>query len=142
MSRHPPKTTHVTYPSVGVVRRESTRRLSTADPVISHALERIRKDACAGLSAREVLAETGLNRRVAEIRFRRLTGHSVLDEIRSVRLEAAKKLLANKLISVEAIAHQCGYDTLPAFSCFFKAETGLSPRDWRQRTSAIPPTTK
>lgn len=133
MQKRSRKIQSVTYPPLGVVNRESTRRFPKTDKAISLVVERIRKEACNGLTARDVLNELPWSRRVAEVRFKALTGHTILDEIRSVRLTAAKDLLRDGKSSLEAIAHRSGYATLPAFSAFFKAETGFAPSVWKSR---------
>ena len=78
---------------------------------------------------------------MAEIRFRSLTGRSILEEIRAVRLARAKELLGKGTLSEDAIANFCGYKSAAAFSIFFKAETGLSPsaylRQGHHRASPI-----
>ena len=72
---------------------------------------------------------------MAEIRFRKIIGHSILQEIRQVRLEAAKRLLRKPKLEMNFIANKCGYGSSSAFSIFFRAETGLSPTEWRKRLS-------
>lgn len=133
MNKRLHKPTSVCYPCAEVVNRESTRRLLHPDRLISQALERIRKDACTGLSAAEIIKGLPYSRRIAEIRFREATGKSILEEIRDVRLRKAIELLKDTNQSISSIANQTGYDTLPAFSAFFKAKTGLSPRAWQKR---------
>lgn len=127
------KPAHVIYPSTEVVARASTRRLTHPDRIVSAIVERIRKDACTGLTSADVINGLPVSRRIAEIRFRKATGKSILEEIRSIRLQKAIALLKKSDQSISFIAHQTGYATLPAFSAFFRAETGLSPRAWLKR---------
>lgn len=127
------KPSNVAYPSTEVVSRASTRRLAHPDRVVSAIVERIRKDACTGLTAADIIKGLPFSRRIAEIRFREATGKTILEEIRSVRLQKAVALLKESGKSISFIAQQTGYATLPAFSAFFKAETGLSPRAWLKR---------
>ncbi|OQC23509.1 MAG: HTH-type transcriptional activator RhaR [Verrucomicrobia bacterium ADurb.Bin070] len=68
---------------------------------------------------------------MAEIRFRAALGRSILSEIRNVRLETAKTLLANRTTQLGFIANRCGYRSLAAFSVFFRTETGVTPSGWR-----------
>jgi len=119
------------YPPLRVVRRESTHRFTRSDAAVSRAVELIRREACNGLSAAEVLKTFDCSRRMAEMRFRAAVGHSVLEEIRSVRLDLAKRMLSETNVQIGAIANQCGYDTAAAFTTFFKSMTGILPRDWR-----------
>ena len=130
------KPADVTYPCAEVVNRESTRRFANSDKAISEIVERIRKEACSGLSAASVVRGCPYSRRMAEIRFRKMTGKSILEEIRNVRLQKAVELLKSGNHDLTFIAHQTGYATLPAFSAFFKAETGVSPRAWRRRVTS------
>jgi len=118
----------VSYAPLRLIRRQSTRRLTRCDGEVSAALERIRKDACNGLTAHEVLAGFSCSRRMAELRFRKAAGRSVLEEIRSVRLNRAGELLRDPDLKLDAIANWCGYKSAAAFAIFYKAETGKTPR--------------
>ena len=121
------------YAPLRFVPRESSRRLMRVDHVVSRALERIRREACSGLSARTVLADFPCSRRMAEMRFRALVGRSVLQEIRAVRLDKAKELLRTSHAPLDAIANWCGYKSAIAFTLFFKSETGIAPTAFRKR---------
>ena len=120
------------YLPLWVVRRASTTRLTRPDEAVSRALERIRREACGGLTASNVLKDFDCSRRSAEMRFRAATGHSILEEIRAVRLTEAKTRLADSSDKIDEIAFNCGYASSAAFSIFFRAETGLSPMEWRK----------
>ena len=122
---------HIKYPPLCLVRRKSTRRLKKIDNDVSMAVERIRREACNGISASDITSDFNCSRRMAEIRFRKIIGHSILQEIRQVRLEAAKRLLRNPGLGMSFIANNCGYSSPSAFSIFFRAETGQSPSSWR-----------
>lgn len=121
----------VRYPPYRVVRRESTRRLARLDRTVAQAVELIRREACNGLTASEVITLFDCSRRMAEIRFRAALGRSILCEIRNVRLETAKTLLINRTTQLGFVANRCGYRSLAAFSVFFRAETGVTPSGWR-----------
>ncbi len=122
---------HVTYPPLRLVRRESSRRFARHDPLVAQAVERIRREACSGLTAQDIVKEFPCSRRMAEIRFRNILGRSILQEIRRVRLETAQHLLRTTKLGLNFIANSCGYGSLSAFSIFFHQETGVSPSAWR-----------
>ena len=124
--------TAVTVPPLGLVRRNSSRTFLRTDRFALTASEVIRAKACDGLAARDVLAVFPCSRRLAEIRFRNATGHSVLDEIRAVRLERAKKLLRNPQCDLAAVANLCGYASTPTFARIFKAATGMTMSAYRR----------
>ena len=71
-------------PVFGEDHRASTRKLAAHDPAVSEALDLIRREACSGLAAARVLGRFPCSRRQAKMRFRKATGHSVLDEIHDV----------------------------------------------------------
>ncbi len=96
-------------PPLRVVRRLSSRAFRRLDPAVKTALERIRRDAAAGLRARQVLDAFPCSRRQAEIRFRAATGRSVLEEIQDARLARALELLRNPDIALTAIADRSGW---------------------------------
>ena len=124
----------------GVIRRESTRRLQNRDQAVAKALEAIRLRACEGLTAKEVLTLFPVARRMAEIRFRKAVGHSILDEIQRVRIERAKELLRHGDVrDLTAVANFCGYASASVLYKLFMGHVGRSPRDWRDGASAERP---
>lgn len=113
--------------------RESTRGTGRRDPHILAAVERIRREACNGLSARDVIAAAPGSRSLFNLRFREAMGRSVLDEIRHVRLEKVETLLAQTDMSLGAIAGLCGWGSSLSLQRFFLAQTGMTMREWRRR---------
>ena len=123
----------VTYGPVRIVRRESSRRLARDDSRVAKALAFIRRNACdQGFRTDDIVAEMGCSRRLADLRFREATGHSIRDEIHSIRMERAFDLLRDPRQSIGAIPSLCGYASEPFFKRLFKKTTGLSMRDWRK----------
>ena len=118
---------------VQVLRRGSTRKLRQTRGDFTDILERIRKEATAGVSAAEVASWLPGSRRLAEIRFREATGHSILEEIAAARIDRAKVLLVSTDSPIGEIADRCGYRTANAFRDAFKSVTGMAPREWRTR---------
>lgn len=115
-----------------VERRLSTRKASRTNKRVIQATEYIRMNACKGISVVDVVREMGLTARTAENRFLAVTGHSIRDEIISVRVEKAKKLLTNLNISVNSIYTHCGYRNERSLRWVFTKATGLSPAAWRR----------
>ena len=121
----------LTFGPSDIIRRASTRTLPRYDPEVSAAIELIRRRACEGISSTDVLTVFKCSRRMAEMRFRRIAGRSILNEIQFVRLEKAKSLLSDTKFDMEAIANFCGFSTAKAFWKFFRQKTGISPSRWR-----------
>ena len=97
------------------------------------AVETIRRHACEGLSAKAVIDGMGCSRRLAEMRFREVTGHSILDEIVDVRLTHARMLLRDPRKTVEMVAASCGYNSVVALRKAFLSHVGETLSAWRAR---------
>lgn len=68
--------------------------------------------------------------------FRQRTGYSPLSYIRSCRLNIARRELISTRDNIEEIAMRAGFHDPKYFSRFFKAETGMTPREFRRRNSS------
>ena len=124
----------LTFGPANIVRRASTRTGHRYDPEVTAAVELIRRKACEGISSADVVTTFKCSRRMAEVRFRQIVGHSILDEIQSVRLERAKEMLSNTGQDISAISNFCGFKAANALWKFFRQETGLSPTEWRKQS--------
>lgn len=119
------------YGVTSITRRLSTRSLKTGDRRVARAIALIRRTACEGVTVPMVAAVMGLKRRMAEIVFRRETGHSIHDEICDVRLERVETLLRNPRQQISVLAEQCGWKSPAALRAAFHAKHGKSPAEWR-----------
>jgi LacI family transcriptional regulator len=127
------KANRLTFGPASIVRRASTRTGRRYDPEVTAAMELIRRKACEGISSADVVTAFKCSRRMAEVRFRQIAGHSILDEIQSVRLERAKEMLSNTGQDIASIANFCGFKAANALWKFFRQETGMSPTEWRTK---------
>ena len=134
--KHPDtKPTVIGFGADPIERRLSTRKTARADIRIAKAMEYIRTNACKGISAIDAIREMGLSARTAENRFRDAVGHSIRDEIISVRISRAKQLLSNPNVAVNSIYAYCGYRNERSLRSVFTKATGLSPSAWRAHSA-------
>ena len=63
--------------------------------------------------------------------FKRVTGLTVTEFVSSERIELAKRLLTDHDMSIDEVAHRCGYARATSFSTLFAKSVGMSPRKWR-----------
>jgi LacI family transcriptional regulator len=126
----------VVYVPLGVTRRLSTRTLKIRDAAIAAALDYIRREACNGLRASDVVAFLRLSERVAEKHFMSATGRSIRDEIIDVRMERVFELLKRPNQAIEPIANLCGWGSSIYLKRLFKSRTGLTMSEWRNRVEA------
>ena len=122
---------HCTFDPLRLVRRASTHSRGKNDPLVIRALDRIRREACLGLTAAQVVADFPCSRVSAENRFRAVTGESILSAIQAVRLDRARELLRNPNQQLKSIANFCGFKNQNSLCKFFLKETGMTMSAWR-----------
>ena len=69
---------------------------------------------------------------MAEMKFRKITGHSILDEIQSVRIEKVKRMLQETDRNLSVMANLCGLKNQNSLCKLFRKETGMTMTDWRR----------
>jgi len=116
-----------------VVVRQSTDTLAITDPDLARAIAFIRAGAATPIQVSDVLREVPVSRSWLERRFQETLGRSPAEEIRRVRLERTKQLLADTDLPVPQIAAAAGFGSREYFAHAFKLSTGLTPREFRRR---------
>lgn len=124
-------------PPVRVIARQSTDTLAVDDAPTARAVGYIRRHATDGIRVAEVVSEVHISRRGLERRFRAVLGHSVLDEIRRARIEAAKSLLATTNLPMALVAEKTGFSTLSRFSSVFRQLVGRTPSAFRRQAQRV-----
>jgi transcriptional regulator GlxA family with amidase domain len=80
---------------------------------------------------------SGLPERSFTRRFYRATGQSPMDYVQSLRIEEAKQILETTDLSIEAVAHDVGYEDSSSFSRLFRRKTGITPAQYRKRFASL-----
>lgn len=122
----------ITYGPVHVVSRRSTETTQIADIIVVQALEFIALNACSGIGVPDVVRHIRASRRLAEIRFRRELGHTILDEIQRVRLARVCTHLRETNLQIGEIVRACGFDSESHVSILFRRRFGCTMRDFRK----------
>jgi LacI family transcriptional regulator len=115
-----------------IVTRESSRFAHPADHRFLKGLEFIRLNSGADIGVPDIARRMGVSRRMAELLFRRHTGHSILDEVRQARLARLKAFLLETALPIGQISAQCGFQTEMHAKRVFKQQTGLTMRQFRK----------
>lgn len=100
---------------------------------VKHALGYIYSESHRPLSLDEIASAAGLSKYYLAHEFKRLTGHTVIDYLNGVRCEKAAALLAEKDLTVECIAEECGFSNTSYFIKTFKSFYGISPGQYKNR---------
>ena len=85
-----------TYSVLGLIRRASTPAGIGTPPRVGRALAFIHEKACEGITAADVAAVMPGSRRLAEMDFKKATGHAIQQEILHVRFERVELLLRRR----------------------------------------------
>lgn len=128
----PPKRPLLLEPT-GVVTRQSTDTLAVEDPDLARAVAFIRSHATDPIQVSDVLVEVPVSRWL-ERRFHEVLGRGPAAEIRRVRLDRAKHLLAETDLPVAEVATLAGFGSREYMAATFKQELDLTPRQYRNRT--------
>ena len=88
-----------------------------------------------GITAADVVARLHVSRSLADLRFREVTGTSILEAILARRLDEVKRLLRETNLRISEIAARCGYRDANYLKNLFKKRTGMSMREWRAQSS-------
>jgi len=118
-------------PPIRVVARQSTQMPAIDDPEVASAPRFIREHAHRPIGVPDVVKQATINRRWLEIRFRQQLGRTILQEIRRVRMEHAKRLLAETDLGTAQIARTIGLASASRLAVVFAKEAGLSPSAYR-----------
>lgn len=117
--------------ALGIVTRQSTDTLAVRDRPLARALGYLWKNPEKAISVDDLARQAGLSRRALERRFREVLKRSPADEIRRVRLEAARKLLSQTDLPISAVAEALGFSTQAYFASLHTAHFGTSPTQYR-----------
>lgn len=65
--------------------------------------------------------------------FERATGLAPVEWLTRIRIERAKEFMAEHTLTIDAIAHHCGFGDLEHFNQAFMRETGMTPTVWGRK---------
>ncbi|MDY0170339.1 MAG: DNA-binding transcriptional regulator [Thermoguttaceae bacterium] len=122
--------------AVSVVTRQSSDAIAVEDPVVAAALRFIRTHAKEPIGVADVVRHCAVSQRSLGLHFQSVLGHSVRAELQRVRIEWAKRLLAETNLSLEKVAEHAGFASLSYFCHAFRRTTGATPARYRQKYRA------
>ena len=120
---------------VYVETRKSTDSIVIKDSDIAVAVRFIRDNPKRIISVGEVAEAATMSRRHLQRRFYAVLGRSVNDEIKRIRVETVKRHLAQTDLSIGGVAEILDFTNTKHLSRFFKHETGMTPREFRNNFS-------
>lgn len=91
----------------------------------------IQKEYNGVLSLYDVAAKMNLNPSYISHAFKKETGQGVVEYITELKMEKAKLLLLDKNLKIVQVAKRLGYNSQSYFNKCFKAQFGMTPRQFR-----------
>lgn len=129
---HSAKRVPSTYGPQTVIQRASTRPSLVGDAKIAKIREFIRTHAAVGIRVADVVAFAAIPKSTLELHFRRETGHSIVREIQSVRLEKVQELLRSTNTPIALVAQRCGFGNDNYLKNVFKRKFGMTLTQFRR----------
>lgn len=133
MSGEPLAARHLIVPPLGITERQSTDTAAVADREVAAAMRFIDTHAHERIDVNDVVEATAVSRRPLERRFQKHLGRSPAEQLRRVRLNRARELLARTNLSIDAIAHRCGLASATRLGELFGRHLKLTPTEYRRR---------
>ena len=128
----PPKKKHVLLPPQGLVARESTDFFAVDHPVVRGALEFIAANSHRPIATDDVARAVATGSRTLERCFRKYLNRPIAAEIRRVRIERAKRELAQSDRRLVDIARDVGFGVEQRMYQVFRRELGVTPKQYRR----------
>jgi LacI family transcriptional regulator len=123
---------------LGVTARRSSDVLAVADPDVAAALATILAHAGRPLTVSQILRAIPTTQRHLEQQFKKVVGRKMIDEIRRVHVEHAKRLLSGTDLPMPMVARKSGFSSSSKLGIAFRRETETTPTEFRRRYRLSP----
>lgn len=122
----------IRIPPTRIIERQSTEITAVNHKGVAKALHFIAENFSEDIDIDLVARSAGISRRGLHQAFIEHLGFTPGEQIRSTRIEHAKKLLAETDNKVETVAMLCGYRSVNSFFIAFKQACGSPPGEFRK----------
>jgi len=127
-----PSMKNILVEPLGTVERHSTNIIAIDDDDVAAALQYIHSNTIGCLDIDKIVHHVSVSRRTLEVKFRKILGKTILDEIQRVRIERSKRLLQETDFTIPKIATEIGFNTSSYFIQVFSRDTGMTPAKYRR----------
>jgi len=133
MTGKAPPSEPIRIPAAGVVARKSSDILAIRHQGVARSLRYISEHGHEPIQIIDLLSVAAMSRRGLHKAFLEHLGRTPGQELQRVRIERAKRLLAESNLKVEVVARSCGYQSINSFCVAFKRVTGMPAKAFRER---------
>jgi LacI family transcriptional regulator len=117
--------------AIGIITRKSSDLLAIQHKGVANSLRFIWEHADQPICVKDLVGVAAMSRRGLHKAFLESVGRTPGQELQRVRIDRAKRLLAESNHKLEVLASLCGYQSANSFCVAFKQATGMSPKKFR-----------
>jgi len=132
MNGKPAPEAPIRVPAKGVIVRRSSDYLAIKHQGVAKSLRFIWEHSQDPICVKNLVAVAAMSRRGMHKAFLEHIGRTPGQELQRVRIERAKKFLAESDNKIETLARMCGYKSINSFCIAFKRTTGMSAKRYRE----------
>jgi LacI family transcriptional regulator len=133
MQHKPASAEPVRIPPAGLVARKSSDLLAVNHPGVARSLRFLWQNYHQPIGVEDLVKVAAMSRSALHQAFLEQIGRPPGKELHRIRIENAKRLLAQSNMKLETLATSCGYQNANSFWLAFKQTTGVSPRQFQKR---------
>lgn len=104
-----------------------------ANPLIARAKAYVQEHIAQDITRSDIAAFVGLDPEYLSTIFRKETGFTLSDFIKTQRINFATRLLQQTNLPISIISENVGFESLSYFSLVFRQAVGCTPREYRKR---------
>ena len=104
--------------------------------MVLRAEEFIRDHSDGGIRVDDVAKHLNISRRLLDLRFRAITGKTVLEAIQNEQLSRVRDLLRTTALSITEISYRYNFRSENHLKRLFKKSFGMTMRDYRRQNQA------
>ncbi len=123
----------ITLPPKGLVARQSTDALAVEDPLVAKAMRYIAERSHTGIDVDNVAEAVSTTRRTLERKFRSVLDRTIAEEMLRLKIERAKRHLADSDTSIKTLALESGFINGKQMGKTFARVVGISPSEYRRQ---------
>jgi LacI family transcriptional regulator len=113
--------------------RGSTDIFAINEPEIVQALKYIKQNSNKPIQVNDIISNVYISKRSLQLKFQKVLGRSIHEEIVQAHLENAKTMLIETNMPIDEIARRSGFHYTSNMRRAFKQATGLLPQQYRQQ---------
>lgn len=126
-------TGEMTYRPIRIVSRNSTEFFQVSDRLVVQILELIRISRGENLRVSDIVEALPVSERSAQERFKKAVGHSIMEEIKRVRMRNICRLVEETELPFNEIALSFGFENANHLGQLFKKQFGLTMGEYRRK---------